>query len=173
MDWAPGQGDKEYTVAHTVHHINIPTRAEDPEQTETQPPRLAAQQWTLYRLLAHARTLAEHSIQPYQDVIYLGRMLQASAKYETEVLEGRTGPSAQTPNDMGRPGARGGNRRTGQDHSVHGAKTPLRLNHWTGQLTPGSYSSDNVLFWFLAKLPQDRGLPRKHARIMGNVQELF
>ena len=62
LDWALGQGDDEYTVAHTLPHENTPMKAEDPEQTETQPPRPAPQQWTLHRLLAHACTLAEHSI---------------------------------------------------------------------------------------------------------------
>ena len=27
------------------------------------------------------------------------------------------------------------------------------LDHWAGRLTPGSYSSDDLLFWFVAKLP--------------------
>ena len=27
------------------------------------------------------------------------------------------------------------------------------LDHWAGRLTPGSYSSDNLLFWLVAKLP--------------------
>ena len=27
------------------------------------------------------------------------------------------------------------------------------LDHWAGRLTPGSYSSDDLLFWLLAKLP--------------------
>ena len=29
------------------------------------------------------------------------------------------------------------------------------LNHWAGQLTPGSYSSDDLLFWLVAKLPRE------------------
>ena len=29
------------------------------------------------------------------------------------------------------------------------------LDHWTGRLTPGSYSSDDLLFWLVAKLPPE------------------
>ena len=29
------------------------------------------------------------------------------------------------------------------------------LDHWAGRLTPGSYSSDNLLFWLVAKLPRE------------------
>ena len=29
------------------------------------------------------------------------------------------------------------------------------LDHWAGRLTPGSYSSDDLLFWLVAKLPQE------------------
>ena len=29
------------------------------------------------------------------------------------------------------------------------------LDHWDGGLTPGSYSSDNLLFWLVAKLPRE------------------
>ena len=29
------------------------------------------------------------------------------------------------------------------------------VDHWAGQLTPGSYSSDDLLFWFVAKLPRE------------------
>ena len=30
------------------------------------------------------------------------------------------------------------------------------LDHWAGRLTPGSYSSDDLLFWLVAKLPQEQ-----------------
>ena len=29
------------------------------------------------------------------------------------------------------------------------------LDHWAGRLTPGSYSSDDLLFWLCAKLPRE------------------
>ena len=29
------------------------------------------------------------------------------------------------------------------------------LDHWAGQLTPSSYSSDDLLFWLVAKLPRE------------------
>ena len=29
------------------------------------------------------------------------------------------------------------------------------LDHWVGRLTPGSYGSDELLFWLMAKLPQE------------------
>ena len=29
------------------------------------------------------------------------------------------------------------------------------LDHWAGRLTPGSYSSDDLLFWLVAKLPEE------------------
>ena len=97
LDWTPGRGNEEYNVAHTLSHGNVQTEEEDPEQTETQPPRQTPLQRTLYKLLAHAWTLAEHSIQPYTDVTYVRRMLQDWPKYGTEVLEGHTQPPATTP----------------------------------------------------------------------------
>ena len=97
LDWTPGRGDEEYTVAHTVRHGNVPMEAEDPEQTETQPPRPTPQRWTLYKLMAHACTQAEHSMQPYTDVTYVERILQDWPQYGTEVLEGHTGPPATKP----------------------------------------------------------------------------
>ena len=72
-------------MVRTVRHRNAPTGEEDPEQTVTQVPKPTPQQWTLYKLLAHARTLAEHGIQPHTDVTYVGRMLQDWPKYETDV----------------------------------------------------------------------------------------
>ena len=66
------------------------------EPTATLPARPAPRQWTLYKQLAHARTLAEHSIQPYTDATYVERMLQDWTKYETEILEGHTGPPDTT-----------------------------------------------------------------------------
>ena len=29
------------------------------------------------------------------------------------------------------------------------------LDHWVGRLTPGSYSSDELLFWLVAKVPRE------------------
>ena len=29
------------------------------------------------------------------------------------------------------------------------------LDHWAGRLTPGAYSSDDLLFWLVAKLPRE------------------
>ena len=29
------------------------------------------------------------------------------------------------------------------------------VDHWAGRLTPGSYSSDDLLFWLVAKLPRE------------------
>ena len=29
------------------------------------------------------------------------------------------------------------------------------LDHWVERLTPGSYSSNELLFWFVAKLPRE------------------
>ena len=97
LDWTAAHKDSEYTLVHTVRHGGAATEAEERGQTTTQPPRPAPQQWTLYRLLAHARTLGEHSIQPYTDVTYVERMLQDWTKYETEVVEGHTGPPDTTP----------------------------------------------------------------------------
>ena len=31
------------------------------------------------------------------------------------------------------------------------------LDHWAGRLTPGSYSSDDLLFWLVAKLLESYG----------------
>ena len=51
-------------------------RSRRPRNPTAQPSRPATERWTLYRLLAHARTLAEHSIQPYTGVMYVESMLQ-------------------------------------------------------------------------------------------------
>ena len=83
-------------MVHTVRHEKAATEAKDPEQTVTEPPRPAPQQWILYTVLAHAHTLAEHSIQPSKDITYVVRLLQDWLKYETEVLEGHTGPPDTT-----------------------------------------------------------------------------
>ena len=29
------------------------------------------------------------------------------------------------------------------------------LDHWVGRLTPGSYGSDELLFWLVAKIPRE------------------
>ena len=68
-----------------------------PKLTAIPPTRPAPRHRTLYKQLAHARTLAEHSIQPYKDAAYVERMLQDSTKYETEIPEGHTGPPDTTP----------------------------------------------------------------------------
>ena len=73
------------------------TDVEEPEQTITQLPQLATQQWTLYKLLAHACTLAKHSIQPYTDVTYVECMLHDRPKYEMEVLAGHRGQLDTAP----------------------------------------------------------------------------
>ena len=45
------------------------------------------------------------------------------------------------------------------------------LDRWTGQLTPGSYSSDDLFFWLVAKLPQElwdecRSIAERKARAL-------
>ena len=97
LDWRPGRDNDEYTMVHTVHHKNAATEEEHPEQTVTEPPRPASEQWPLYKLLPHAGALAEHSIRSYKDITYVERMLQDWPKYETEVLEGQTGLPDTTP----------------------------------------------------------------------------
>ena len=78
-------------MAHRVRHGDVPTEAEDPEKTKTQPPRPTSRRWTLCKVLAHASTLGEHSFQPYTE-----RMLQDWPTYERKVLEGHTGTPATT-----------------------------------------------------------------------------
>ena len=46
------------------------------------------------------------------------------------------------------------------------------LDHWAGRLTPGSYSSDDLLFWLVAKLPPElwdecRSTAERKARSLG------
>ena len=46
------------------------------------------------------------------------------------------------------------------------------LDHWVGRLTPGSYSSDELLFWLGAKLPRElwdecRSTAERKARALG------
>ena len=97
-EWKPGRDGDEYTLVHATRHGHRETEKKKPtpEPAATPPPRSAPQHWTLYQQLAHARTLAEHSIQPYTQAAYLERMLQDWTKYETEVLEGHTDPSGAT-----------------------------------------------------------------------------
>ena len=50
------------------------------------------------------------------------------------------------------------------------------LDHWAGRLTPGSYSSDDLLFWLVAKLPRElwdecRSTAERKARVL-NYEDL-
>ena len=94
LAWTPGREDDEYTLVHAIRHGHRATKKKEPtpEPAATPPPRPAPRHWTLYRQLEHACTLAEHSIQPYTEAVYVERMLQDWTKYETGVLEGHTGP---------------------------------------------------------------------------------
>ena len=98
LEWTPGREDDEYTLVYATRHGHRATEEKEPtpEPATTPPPRPASRHWTLYPQLAHARTLAEHNIQPYTEAAYVERMLQDWTKYETEVLEGHTGPPDAT-----------------------------------------------------------------------------
>ena len=89
LEWTGEPENDECTLVHTTRHER---KELTPEPTATPPPRPAPQHWTLYKQLAHACILAEHSIQPYTEAAYVESMLQDWTKYETEVLEGHTGP---------------------------------------------------------------------------------
>ena len=71
--------------------IQHPNRPQPPQRD------LPPKHWTLYKQPAHARTLAEHSIKPYTDAVYVERMLQDWTNYGTEILEGHRGPPDTTP----------------------------------------------------------------------------
>ena len=88
-----------YTLVRATRHGNrVAERKEPTRKPTTDPPTIPApRHWTLYKQLAHARTLAEHSIQPYTDAAYVDHMLQDWTKYETEILEGHTGAPDTTP----------------------------------------------------------------------------
>ena len=50
------------------------------------------------------------------------------------------------------------------------------LDHWVGRLTPGSYGSDELLFWLVAKLPRElwdecRSTAERKARVL-NYEDL-
>ena len=96
LEWKPEREDDEYTLVHATRHGQREEKEPMPKPAATPPPRPTPRHWTLYRQLAHARTLAEHSIRPYTEVAYVERMLQDLTKYETEVLEGHTGPPGAT-----------------------------------------------------------------------------
>ena len=96
LEWKPEREDDEYTLVHATRHGQREEKEPTPEPAATPPPRPTPRHWTLYRQLAHARTLAEHSIQPYTEAAYVERMLPDWTKYETEVLEGHTGPPGAT-----------------------------------------------------------------------------
>ena len=81
---------------HATRHGHREEKEPTPEPAATPQRRPTPRHWTLYRQLAHARTLAEHSIRPYTEAAYVERMLQDWTKYETEVLEGHTGPPGAT-----------------------------------------------------------------------------
>ena len=95
-EWKPEREDDEYTLVHATRHGHREEKEPTTEPTATPPPRPTARHWILYRQLAHGCTLAEHSIRPYTEVAYVERMLQDWTKYETEVLEGHTGPPGAT-----------------------------------------------------------------------------
>ena len=96
QDWTPTQKNSECFLVLTTRHRARTARTKEPEQTAVQPTRPAAQQGTLYKQLVHARTLSEHSIEPYIGIIYLKDMLQDSMRYETEVPQRHTGPPHTT-----------------------------------------------------------------------------
>ena len=77
-EWKPRREDDEYTLVHTTRHGHRETEKKEPtpEPAATPAPRPAPRHWTLYLQLAHARTLAEHSLQPYTEAAYVERMLQ-------------------------------------------------------------------------------------------------
>ena len=89
----------EYILVHATRNGNRVADRKEPtlEPTTSPPKRPGPQHWTPYKQLAHARTLAKHSIQPYTDAAYEERMLQDWTKYETEIPEGHTGPPHTTP----------------------------------------------------------------------------
>ena len=96
LEWKPEREDDEYTLVHATRHGHREEKEPTPEPAATPPSRPTPRHWTLYRGLAHARTLAEHSIRPYTEAAYVERMLQDWTKYETQVLEGHTGPPGAT-----------------------------------------------------------------------------
>ena len=105
---------------HATRHGHRTTEKKEPtpEPARTRPLRPASRHWTLYQQLAHARTLAEHSIQPYTDAAYVERMLQDCTKYGGP--GGTHGPTGyHVPHNMGRRSARRGHWGTGYDRSHH------------------------------------------------------
>ena len=78
LEFTPEREDHKYTLVHATCHGNrvADRKKQPPEPTTTQAARPAPQRWTLYKQLAHARTLAGHSIQLYTDATYVERMLQ-------------------------------------------------------------------------------------------------
>ena len=98
LEWTPQREHAEYGLVHATRHGHRATENKEPtpEPAGTPPSRPAPRHWTLYQQLAHARTLAEHSIQPYTEAAYVEPMLQDWTKYETEILEGHTGPPGTT-----------------------------------------------------------------------------
>ena len=81
---------------HATRHGHREEKEPTPKPAATPPPRPTPRHWTLYRQLAHARTVAEHSIRRYTEAAYVEHMLQDWTKYETEVLGGHTGPPGAT-----------------------------------------------------------------------------
>ena len=79
---------------YATRHGHRATEKKEPTPKPPRPPQTgpAPRHWTLNQQLAHARTLAEHSIQPFTEAAYAERMLQDWTSYEREVLEGQTGP---------------------------------------------------------------------------------
>ena len=51
------------------------------------------------------------------------------------------------------------------------------VDHWAGRLTPGSYSSDDLLFWLVAKLPQElcgtSAVQRQSARLEPSTTRIY
>ena len=77
LECTPEREDDEYILVHATQHGHRATETKKPrpEPAATPPPRPAPRHWTPYKQLAHARTLAEHSIQPYTAAAYVELML--------------------------------------------------------------------------------------------------
>ena len=57
-----------------------------------------------------------------------------------------------------------------------GSELLADMDHWAGRLTPGSYSSDDLLFWLVAKLPGICGtsaVQRQSARLEPSTTRIY
>ena len=110
LQWTPEREDDEYTLVHATRHGHSTDEKKEPtpEPAATPPPRPAPRHWTLYQQLAHARTLAEHSIETVHGSCVHGTHATRLDQVRNGGAGGTHGPTRyHVPHNKGRRSASG------------------------------------------------------------------